>query len=400
MSVYGVKLPDVGEGVAEAELVEWLVEVGDHVDEETPLAEVLTDKATVEISSPVNGLVTFLSGNPGDLIAVGTEFVGIEIEGSDEQTIEDEDEDEDEAIFASAPPKASASRPTAAPAVRNRARTLGIDLGTVTGTGPDGRIVHADLDRRIVSEQAGVHSRASAEAGGGVHIESIRGLRRRIAERLSQASIEIPHITYVDEVDATELEKVRSSLNRRALPDAPRLTLLPFVVRSLAIACSEQSRLNAHYNAGDQELSIFDDLNVGIATQTPDGLLVPVVRSAERLALTEIASEIARLAAAARDGTATRDELSGSTITITSLGAMGGLMTTPIINRPEVAIIGINKMEIRPMWSDGAFVPRSMFNLSCSFDHRIVDGWDAAIFVQRLKELLEVPALLFADDGS
>ncbi|MFT4659081.1 MAG: 2-oxoisovalerate dehydrogenase E2 component (dihydrolipoyl transacylase) [Candidatus Aldehydirespiratoraceae bacterium] len=396
MSVYGVKLPDVGEGVAEAELVEWLVEVGDHVDEETPLAEVLTDKATVEISSPVNGLVTFLSGNPGDLIAVGTEFVGIEIEGSDEQTIEDEDE----AIFASAPPKASASRPTAAPAVRNRARTLGIDLGTVTGTGPDGRIVHADLDRRIVSEQAGVHSRASAEAGGGVHIESIRGLRRRIAERLSQASIEIPHITYVDEVDATELEKVRSSLNRRALPDAPRLTLLPFVVRSLAIACSEQSRLNAHYNAGDQELSIFDDLNVGIATQTPDGLLVPVVRSAERLALTEIASEIARLAAAARDGTATRDELSGSTITITSLGAMGGLMTTPIINRPEVAIIGINKMEIRPMWSDGAFVPRSMFNLSCSFDHRIVDGWDAAIFVQRLKELLEVPALLFADDGS
>lgn len=415
MSVYPVKLPDVGEGVAEAELVNWLVKVGDHVTTESALAEVLTDKATVEIASPVAGVITFLRGEPGELIAVGTEIVGIEQGESAPGTVP-----------APAPPAAVApvstptavpppppivtpipaaapftrsvdgTRPTAAPAVRQRARSLGIDLHTVTGTGPDGRITHTDLDHYLAGDLP--HAPAGTDSSG-VHVEPIRGLRRRIATRLTEAWADIPHITYVDEVDATDLEAQRAELNRRHQETAPRLTILPFLVRAITIAVAEHPRLNAHYDSAAQTLSVFDAVHVGIATQTPNGLSVPVLRHAETRGMFDIASEINRLANAARDNKATLEELSGSTITITSLGALGGLVTTPLLNRPEVAIIGVNKMQIRPVWRDGTFVPRSMFNLSSSFDHRIIDGWDAATFVQRIKALLETPSLLFGDES-
>jgi 2-oxoisovalerate dehydrogenase E2 component (dihydrolipoyl transacylase) len=223
------------------------------------------------------------------------------------------------------------------------------------------------------------------------------GLRKRIAERLTIAASEIPHITYVDEVDATQLEALRAELNDRR-EDRPRLTLLPFVLRAIVLACRDQPNLNATYDAAQNTLHVVDAVHAGIATQTDDGLVVPVVRHVEARGLWDLAAEITRLSTAAREGRATRDELSGSTITVSSLGAMGGLVTTPIINQPEVAVIGVNKLEIRPVWRDGAVVPRTMFNLSSSFDHRIVDGWDAATFVQRLKSVLEMPALLFMDD--
>ena len=404
MTVFGVKLPDVGEGIAEAELIDWLVRVGDHVRAEMPLAEVLTDKATVEISSPVTGIVTYLHGEPGDMVAIGTEFVGIEIEGSN-ATVAPEGEPTDAAPPAvpsqvEAPPASDSAEPThgarplASPAVRRRARDLGLDLRDVVASGPGGIVVHADLDRHLTGGSARAAARTRSDA---THVEPVRGLRRRIAERLGEAWTEIPHITYVDEIDATELEVLRAALNRR--DGAVRLTMLPFLVRALTIACAEQPKLNAHYDAEQRALTVFDSLHVGIATQTPDGLMVPVVRHAETLRLGELATEISRLARVAREGSASLSELSGSTITVTSLGALGGLMTTPIINRPEVAIVGVNRMDTRPVWRDGAFVPRSMFNLSSSFDHRIVDGWDAATFVQRIKSLLETPALLFVDDA-
>ncbi|MDO8362668.1 MAG: dihydrolipoamide acetyltransferase family protein [Actinomycetota bacterium] len=390
MSVFGVKLPDVGEGVAEAELISWHVGVGDTVTTQSVLAEVMTDKATVEISAPVAGVIAFLHGEPGDTLAVGGEFVGIETGGDAPAP----------PTVATAPPPVPAPggpRPTAAPAVRARAKALGIDLAGIAGSGPDGRVVHADLDRLLT----GGHSRPAATRTAGAeapHTEPVRGLRRRIAEHLTSAWTEIPHITYVDAVDATELERLRAQLNERGHTSGVRLTMLPFVMRAIVIACGEQPRLNAHFDATTRTVSLFDGVHVGIATQTPDGLMVPVVHHAEARGLWGLAEEINRVATAAREGTATLQELGGSTITITSLGALGGLVTTPIINQPEVAIVGVNKLETRPVWADGAFQPRLMCNLSSSFDHRIVDGWDAAVFVQRIKALLETPALLFIDE--
>jgi 2-oxoisovalerate dehydrogenase E2 component (dihydrolipoyl transacylase) len=230
------------------------------------------------------------------------------------------------------------------------------------------------------------------------NVEVVRGLRRRIAERLGTAWSEIPHITYVDAVDVTDLEALRAELNRRAGDGAPRLTLLPFLARAIVIACAEQPHLNAHFDTASGELSRFDAVHIGVATQTDDGLMVPVVRHAEARDLWSLAAEIGRVSSAARSRAANRDELSGSTITITSLGALGGLVTTPIINQPEVAIVGVNKIETRPVWRNATWEPRQMCNLSSSFDHRIVDGWDAATFVQRIKALLEMPALLFIDE--
>jgi 2-oxoisovalerate dehydrogenase E2 component (dihydrolipoyl transacylase) len=259
-------------------------------------------------------------------------------------------------------------------------------------------VLHADLDRHLT--RSAPRSDTSATPGGEPQIEVLRGLRKRIAKRLTSSWTEIPHITYVDAVDATDLEALRSELNTHEHPSGARLTILPFLVRAIVIACSEQPRLNAHFDTESRTLSILDPVHVGIATQTPDGLMVPVVHDADARGLWDLASEIGRVSGAARDGSSTRDELSGSTITITSLGAMGGLMTTPLINQPEVAIVGVNKMETRPLWRNGTFVPRQMFNLSSSFDHRVVDGWDAATFVQRIKSLLEMPALLFIDHDS
>lgn len=443
MGVYHVRLPDVGEGVAEAELVSWLVAVGDVVTQESALAEVLTDKATVEISSPVEGTVVYLTGTEGEIMAIGTEFVGIEIEGDapesraskqsapavaaapDEPVVSTDPEvaipepatepstepaaaeprtepaaepaaAEPLGIAPAAPTAPLHGRAVAAPAVRRRAAELGVDLSTVAGSGPEGRVSHSDLDRVVV----GTGGRPPAFFGaGGVRETPIIGLRRRISQRMSEAWSDIPHITYVDEIDATELETLRKALNQQR-PGGPRLTMLPFIAQAIVLACADNPECNAHFDSAGGVVTEFAAVHIGVATQTPGGLVVPVLRNAESRSLWNSAAEISRLAAAAREGKATGEELSGSTITITSLGAMGGVMTTPIINRPEVAIVGVNAMQIRPVWRNGAFVPRSMFNLSSSFDHRIVDGWVAATFVQRIKALLETPALLFIDTES
>jgi 2-oxoisovalerate dehydrogenase E2 component (dihydrolipoyl transacylase) len=423
VSDFGVKLPDVGEGVAEAELVAWHVSVGDTVTPESVLAEVMTDKATVEISSPVGGVVTALHGEPGDTLAVGAAFVTVKV-GDTQRDPElprstagevTEPTTTPEAPSASSPNPPPAAerrednrertgRAIAAPAVRARARELGVDLAAVSGTGPDGRVLHADLDRLIIrgnGHRAGDSRLGVATRTGHSdepHVESVRGLRRRIAERVTASWTQIPHITYVEEVDVTELEVVRSELNRRHHEDGTHLTMLAFLVRAIVIATREQPRMNSHYDASAQTVSTFDAVHVGIATQTDDGLMVPVVRDAQARGLWDIADEIGRVSAAARDGTSTRHDLNGSTITITSLAALGGVATTPIINQPEVAIVGVNKMATRPVWRSDMWQPRSMVNLSSSFDHRIIDGWDAATFIQRIRTLLEMPALLFVND--
>jgi 2-oxoisovalerate dehydrogenase E2 component (dihydrolipoyl transacylase) len=278
--------------------------------------------------------------------------------------------------------------------VRARALSLGLDLAEVAGSGPGGRIVHADLDR-LIAGQPGKRSTPADDAG---RAEPVRGVRRQIAERLTATWSEVPHITYVDAVDVSELERLRDELNRGHSEGGTRLTMLPFIATAIAIACAEQPRLNAHYDHATETLTTFDAVHLGVATQTDHGLLVPVIRNVEARGLWDLAAELARVSTAARDGSATRDELMGSTITITSLGALGGLVTTPILNAPEVAIVGVNKMEMRPVWRGNAFEPRQMVNLSSSFDHRMIDGWDAATFVQRLKALLETPALLFIAD--
>jgi 2-oxoisovalerate dehydrogenase E2 component (dihydrolipoyl transacylase) len=411
-----MKLPDVGEGVAEAEIVEWLVDVGDEVTPDTVLAEVLTDKATVEVSPPVSGTVVARYGEAGDLLAVGAVLIGIETADGvtpepaaqpPEQAREPVSEEEPSgASEATAEAPAASEQPatggpkhsgrfTASPAVRRRANELGIDLGGVPGSGPEGQIVHSDLDRLLVGGTESLGGPA-VRASGAPRVEAVRGVRRRIAERLSTTWSQIPHITYVEAVDVTELEALRSELN--ASEDGRvRLTMLAFIVRAIVVACRDHPEINAHYDHASQTLTVHDAVHVGIATQTDQGLLVPVLRHAEALDLRTAAAEIARVAEAARNATASREELSGSTITITSLGAIGGVATTPILNAPEVAIIGVNKMEVRPVWRDGAFQPRKMINLSSSFDHRMVDGWNAARFIQRLRTLLETPALLFVD---
>jgi 2-oxoisovalerate dehydrogenase E2 component (dihydrolipoyl transacylase) len=284
--------------------------------------------------------------------------------------------------------------------VRQRARSLGVDLAAVIGSGPDGRVLHADVDRLLAGESGTPRRIATTRdrADDTGRAESVRGVRRRIAERLSATWTEVPHITYVDAVDVTELERLRDELNRQRGDRSGRLTMLPFIARAMALACAEQPRLNAHYDHATETLTTFEAVHLGVATQTDEGLLVPVIRNVEARGLWDLAAELTRLTTAARDGSATREQLTGSTITVTSLGALGGLVTTPILNAPEVAIVGVNRMETRPVWRNGTFEPRQMFNLSSSFDHRLVDGWDAAVFVQRVKTLLEAPALLFIGD--
>ena len=425
MGLHVVKLPDVGEGIAEAELVEWHVAVGDHVVADTQLADVLTDKATVEVSSPVSGVVTFLAGNPGDVLAIGSDLVGIEVEGSGNaagqrraasppavstaapevpdpasvsaQTSEvdlcADTESEAEDPPAESARQLTSGRPVAAPAVRLRAKDLGVDLRLVRGSGPAGRITHGDLDGYAESG-SGAPKRRPRHADTSVTETQIVGLRRKIAEKMSLSASRIPHITYVDEIDLTSLEALRAALNTEQ--DRSKLTLLPFVIRAVVAAVAGQPHLNSTFDDERGVLLTSAGVHVGIATQTANGLIVPVVRHAEQLGLRECAAEISRVSDAARDGSATRDELSESTITISSLGALGGLVTTPIINHPEVAIIGINKMQMRPVWEHGSFLPRMMMNLSSSFDHRVVDGWDAANFLQAMKALIENPLRLLS----
>ena len=433
MGEHVIKLPDVGEGVAEAELVEWHVKIGDLVREDAVLAAVMTDKATVEIPSPVDGEILWLGAEIGDTVPVGSPIVRIKVAGDAPVAAEPaaaeakpEAKAAEPAKVAPAPakkdepgsaaakpavnsaalkpvprattvglPRPEGERPLASPAVRMRAKEAGIDLRQVPGTGPAGRITHEDLDG-FAARGAAVPVAGFQEKTGVEEIKVI-GLRRRIAEKMALAKSRIPHITYIEEVDVTSLEELRAKLNASKKPDRPKLTLLPFLMRALVKAVGEQPQLNAIYDDDAGVIQRHAGVHIGMAAQTPGGLMVPVVRHAEARDLWDCASEVNRLADAAKAGTATREELTGSTITITSLGAMGGVATTPVINYPEVAIVGVNKIMIRPMWDGTQFVPRKMMNLSSSFDHRVIDGWDAAVFVQRLKALLEAPAMIFVE---
>ncbi|WP_297799056.1 2-oxo acid dehydrogenase subunit E2, partial [uncultured Brevundimonas sp.] len=419
---YVFKLPDVGEGTAEAELVGWHVKVGDMVEEDQIVAEVMTDKATVELTSPVAGKVVQLHGEAGQALPVGGPLVSFDVEGAGNVAAAPAAAPvaaaapapaKVEAPKSAAPaPKADAKpvpaltgrkpgeRPLASPAVRQRARDLGIDLVFVPGSGPAGRIEHADLDAFVarggaVAPVAGGAVSQFAKAEGTTEVKII-GLRRKIAEKMAESVRRIPHITYVEEIDMTALEELRGHLNAQNKGSGkPKLNVLPFIARAIVVALKDQPQINAHYDDEAGILTQHAAVHLGIAAQTPNGLMVPVVRHAEARDAYDTALEIARVSGAAKDGSAKREELSGSTITITSLGTLGGVVHTPIINHPEVAIIGPNKIADRVVVKDGQMVVRKMMNLSSSFDHRIVDGHDAAVFVQKIKNLLENPATLW-----
>jgi 2-oxoisovalerate dehydrogenase E2 component (dihydrolipoyl transacylase) len=453
MGEHVIKLPDVGEGVAEAELVEWQVKVGDLVREDQVLAAVMTDKATVEIPSPVDGEVIWLGADIGDTIAIGSPIVRLQVAG--EGNVKEGEagtagsppptppaqEDEAAPAFEPAPAKAASQpsmearspddapkavvepaphprakernapapamkvaprregeRPLASPAVRLRAREAGIDLRQMAGSGPAGRITHEDIDAFLArGAQAPFPAAPGLARNEAVEEIKVVGLRRKIAEKMRIAKSRIPHITYVEEVDVTALEELRATLNKQKGANRPKLTLLPFLMRAMVKAIAEQPQLNALFDDEAGVIHQHGGVHIGIAAQTGNGLVVPVVKHAEARDLWDCAAEVNRLAEAAKAGLATREELTGSTITISSLGALGGIVTTPVINHPEVAIVGVNKIMVRPMWDGTQFVPRKMMNLSSSFDHRVIDGWDAAVFVQRIKTLLETPALIFVE---
>ncbi|MFS8116063.1 dihydrolipoamide acetyltransferase family protein [Rhizobium jaguaris] len=407
MSEFVIEMPDVGEGLAEAELVEWYVKVGDPVREDMVVAAVMTDKATVEIPSPVNGIVTWLAGGVGERIAVKAALVRIDTAGDTGRARSEEipaaiievtkAESPKPAPTTSDPVTPQAEKPLAAPPVRLFAKESGVDLAQVQGTGPAGRILREDIEQFLNLGAAPTISRGGFTAKAANEEIKLTGLRRRIAEKMALSASRIPHITYVDEVDMTSLEELRAIMNADRKADHPKLTVLPFLVRAVVKAISEQPNVNATFDDEAGVVTRYGAVHMGIATQTPAGLTVPVVRHAEARGIWDCAAEMSRLAEAARSGTATREELSGSTITISSLGALGGIVSTPIINHPEVAIIGVNKIATRPVWDGAQFVPRKMMNLSSSFDHRIIDGWDAATFVQRVRTLLETPALIFIE---
>ncbi len=433
MGIRSIKMPDVGEGVAEAEIVEWAVKVGDLVREDQVVAAVMTDKATVDIPTPVAGSVLALGGAVGDVLAVGAELIRIDAPGmpdsllpaasrsrtqqGGEPIVKPEAPEPAPRAAAEAPPRPPeiqktasrhrethagaprplGERPLAAPAVRLKAREAGVDLRFVHGSGPAGRITHPDLDAYIARPPE-PSKRSGRAPNEGVETIKVVGMRRRIAENMAESARRVAHFSYVEEVDVTALEELRAALNARATEERPKLTLLPFLILGIVKAVVDFPQINAHYDDENNVITRFGAVHVGVATQTPNGLMVPVVRHAETLSLHECAREMRRVSEAARHGDAAREELSGSTITLTSLGALGGVVSTPIINRPEVAIVGINKIVVKPVWRDGAFVPRKVMNLSSSFDHRVVDGHDAATFIQRLRTLIEAPAMLFIED--
>lgn len=447
MARFEFKLPDIGEGIAEAEIVTWHVKVGDQVAEDQQIADMMTDKATVEMESPVAGRVIELAGEVGDQIPIGSVLIVLETEGevpADRESDEDpeeviadgmaevpepleevvpttdveaeerrdggdrraaasdrrlEDRGEGERRVgewragqstASSEPKPEA-KILASPAVRARARDLGIDLGQVRHSGD--RIRHSDLDAYLLYQGAGVSRPSAVRQDEEVKVV---GLRRRISENMQEAKRRIPHFTYVDEVDVTALEQTRAMMNADRSSHHPKLTLLPFLISAMCRVLPDYPQINARY---DDEAGIVlrsGAVHMGMATQTDNGLAVPVIRNSERRDVWELAAEILRLAEATRAGKASRDELSGSTITISSLGPMGGIVSTPVINRPEVAIIAVNKVKEMPVVVDGDLEIRKMMNLSLSCDHRVVDGWDAASFIQDLRKLLENPLRLLS----
>jgi 2-oxoisovalerate dehydrogenase E2 component (dihydrolipoyl transacylase) len=459
MGRYVIKVPDIGEGMTEAEIVAWHVAPGQIVREEDPLVDVMTDKATVELPAPLAGTVLEIHGRPGERRPVGSELIVLDVlgegnvaeaktaagptppaqadiapvqpltptlaprspdqarggrEGAGEPSPrvapprdprvrpgegEGQGEGQIRATTAATAPlvRRPGAKPLASPAVRRRAWDLGIELHFVPGSGPGGRITQQDLDAYLASRSGAAP--AGAEMRGPARHDTVEdvpviGLRRAIAEHLQKSKRQIPHFSYIEEIDVTALEELRAALNETH-PGRGHLTLLPFLIRALVSAVAAHPQVNARYDDDAGMLHRHGAVHVGVATQTEGGLLVPVIRHAETLDLWQSAAELRRLAAAARDGTATRDELTGSTITITSLGALGGIAATPVINHPEVAIIGVNRIAERPVVHRGQIAIRKMMNLSSSFDHRIVDGWEAASFIQHIKRQIEQPALLF-----
>ena len=399
MSRFVFKMPDLGEGTVTAEVVEWKVKVGDVVTEDQIIAEVMTDKAAVEIPAPVSGRVLSVTGQPGDMVAVGAELIAFETADGTAATAVPVPAPAASVAPAAATATASpATRVMASPATRRKAHVAGIDLATVSGSGPGGRISAQDLEAVINGSGDTIIRPALRTTREGTEEIKIIGLRRVIAQRMSEAKRNIPHFAYVEEVDVTELEALRQYLNARLEKGAPSLTYLPFLIAALARVLVQFPQCNAVHDAERNLMIRHRAVHVGIATQTPDGLKVPVLRHAEALSLAEIGLEVRRLSEAARNNKSTREELTGSTITVTSLGRLGGIASTPVINAPEVAIIGVNKAVERPVVLNGAITIRRIMNLSSSFDHRFVDGFDAAAMIQALKERLEHPATIFIQD--
>ena len=422
MGIFAFKLPDIGEGVVEGEVVEWMVSVGDTVKEDDPILSVMTDKATVEIPSPTDGVVKSIVGEPGTILAVGQ--VCIEFETDGEGTPVEESPEPVEEVVEEAKPEptpepetapepapaapapapaptpvvvaAPGARPLASPAVRQRARESGIDLTTVAGSGPAGRITHGDLDSwKEAGSPVAAAGPAQVSAQTGTTEVPVIGLRRKISESMTESYTTIPHFSYFEEVDITHLDELRVHLNSTRAEGQPKLTYLPFIMQALVKALGENPVCNALFDDEKGVVTRHDAVHLGIATQTDRGLYVPVVKHVEAQDIWQSASEMQRVSQAARDGTAGLGELTGSTFTITSLGRMGGLGATPIINKPEVGILGVHNAVDTPVVRNGQIVIRKMLRLSSSWDHRVVDGWDGAMLVQRLKTLLENPATIF-----
>ncbi|UWF47023.1 2-oxo acid dehydrogenase subunit E2 [Pseudomonas sp. N3-W] len=424
MGTHVIKMPDIGEGIAEVELSVWHVKVGDMVVEDQVLADVMTDKAMVDIPSPVHGKVISLGGVPGEVMAVGSILISIEVEGTGnfKESAQPAVAVKETPVVA---PQAAAvaenkplaaprpaptcqgpmvareadERPLASPAVRKHALDLGIQLRLVRGSGPAGRVLHEDLDAYLAQGQSNASTSVGAAYAQRNDEEQIPviGMRRKIAQRMQDATQRAAHFSYVEEIDVTAVEELRAHLNEKHGATRGKLTLLPFLVRALVVALRDFPQINARYDDEAQVITRLGAVHVGVATQADIGLMVPVVRHAEARSLWDSAAEISRLATAARNGKASRDELSGSSITLTSLGALGGIVSTPVLNLPEVAIVGVNKIVERPMVVKGQIVIRKMMNLSSSFDHRVVDGMDAAQFIQAVRGLLEQPATLFVE---
>ncbi|MBL1419061.1 MAG: 2-oxo acid dehydrogenase subunit E2 [Alphaproteobacteria bacterium] len=415
MAVFNFLLPDLGEGVVTSEIVELNVKVDQVVAEDDVLIAMMTDKATVELPSPVDGKITKIAGGIGDVINVGEILFSFDV--SDETEISSppaKTADIAPTLPAKAPEKPVIAQQNsndilASPSLRRRAADADIDLSLIVGSGPAGRLTHADLDGFIASGGTYIsqvqHQSFSSETNTtgkiiktGINEFPMRGVRRKIAEAMEISKLHIPHYTYVEEVDLTDLEKLRGQLNAERSDSQPKLTLLPFMMQAIVKAVAKFPECNAHYDAKNQMIKQFEAVHIGMAANTPNGLMVPVIKHAEAMDIWDYAAKISELAEKARNLTASRDEMSGSTITITSLGKMGGIVTTPIINAPEVCIIGNNKLVERAMVINGEIVIRKMMNISASFDHRIVDGYEGAQMVQYIKSLLEVPATLFMGD--
>ncbi len=425
MAEYSFKLPDLGEGTVESEIVAWHAAIGAAVKTDQPLVDVMTDKATIEITAPVSGTLIFAAGEPGDIISVGAELAVFATE-SEQSTGDDEEGDDlsrspfphkressettDHIQDDTSERENPANRPQTSPAIRRLAKERGIDLNRIIGTGPNGRITRADLEK--IDKVAALNSAAAESHAGleqpekpsvaetkpdetGVHEIKLVGLRRKIAEQMSLSASRIPHFSYVEEVDVTDLEQLRRRLNETRQENRPELTYLPFFMLALVKAVRQFPRCNAHFDDEKQVIREFEPVHIGIAVQTQDGLLVPVIRDAQTLDLWQCAAELKDIAERARNGRARKEELSGSTITLSSLGALGGIVSTPIINYPEVAIIGSNRTRRRQEFEDGGVSNRLVMNISSSFDHRALDGYEAAQTIQAIKGYLEFPATLF-----